>query len=183
MENQFDISQLFYDTFGYASGAFKFDTKTPEDQYADLGSPFYKKDATGREYFLPVKLGDDKVDYDLPYTVISIRGKKTIVDTPMVEREGSVKEFISMEDYSITIRGFFINHFGQFPQDDITTFRDWWIKNKALKISNVLTDIFLTGKQKVVIVDMDIPETTGTTNVRPFTIELTSDLELELEKT
>jgi hypothetical protein len=182
MDNLFNISQLFQDTFGYSSVAFKFDQAPTPATQSSLGVPYYKKDSVGREYFLPVTLGDGNTTFDLPYTVISIRGRKTIIDTPMVEREGSVKEFISMEDYSISIRGFFINHIGQFPEADIKTFRDWWVKNKALKITNALTSIFLTGSQKVVIRELDIPEVTGSINVRPFSIDLSSDLELELEK-
>lgn len=178
MNNYFDLKKMFRDSFGYeAPSDYEFTDKATEPKTSSLGSPMYDKDSKGREYYLPVKIED----FYLPYPVVSIRGRKTIVDTPMVERDGSVKEFISMEDYSITIRGFIVddNHF--FPEDKIIKLRDLWERKEALKINNALTNIFLKGGQKVVIVDMDIPEVIGSKGVRPYTLELVSDLELEIE--
>jgi Domain of unknown function (DUF6046) len=177
MASIFQIEKVFEDAFGYKPKAFEFTKKTPEDTYADLGSPFYAKDVMGRNYYLPITLGG----VALPYGVMSIRCRKTIVETPMVERDGSVREYISMDDYTLSIRGVVVNHFGQYPQDDLTILRDLWIQKKPLQIRSVLSDIYLKGNQKVVITNFEIPEYGGTKHVRSFAMELVEDKELTLE--
>jgi Domain of unknown function (DUF6046) len=177
MVNIFQIEKIFEDAFGIKPKAFEFAKKTAEDAYADLGSPFYAKDVMGRNYYLPIKLGG----VDIPYGVMSIRCRKTIIETPMVERDGCVREMISMDDYTLSIRGVMVNKFGQYPQDDMTNLRNLWIQKTPLQIRSVLSDIFLTGNQKVVITNFEIPEYGGTKHVRAFAMELVEDKELELE--
>jgi Domain of unknown function (DUF6046) len=175
--NIFEIEKLFNEAFGYNSKAFEFAKKVPNAQYAKLGSAYYAKDAKGREYYLPVMLGG----VQLPYPVISIRSSKTIVDTPMVERDGSVYEGISMDDYMITIRGVMVGANNSFPEDDITKLKELWEKKESVQIRNVLTDIFLKGENKVIIKSLELGEMGGTKHVRSYQMELVSDMELELE--
>jgi hypothetical protein len=177
MANLFEIEKLFNEAFGYKSEAFEVDKKTAVGKYASLGSPFFAKDAKGRDYYLPVMLGG----IQLPYPVISIRSSKTIVETPMVERSGSVYEGISMDDYSITIRGVLVNTLDIFPEKDVIQLRDLWKRNESIQIRNVLTDIFLEGNQHVIIKSFDIPEMGGTKHVRAYQMELVSDMDLILE--
>lgn len=57
MSVELSFSELFSQKFGYESTAFQFD-ETPNTfsrvQHGNLGSPYYKIDQLGREYFLPV---------------------------------------------------------------------------------------------------------------------------------
>lgn len=177
MNNYFDLKRMFSENFGYEPPSdYEFVAKEVEAQNSLLGAPLYDM-AQGRSYYLPVKLNN----IYLPYPVVSIRGSKTIVETPMVELDGTVKEFISMDDYSITIRGIIVSDNHLFPEEKITELRDLWLLKKAVPINNALTAIFLDGDQKVVIKSFDLPEVVGVKGARPYVMELVSDRELELE--
>ena len=138
-------------------------------------TPFTDLDR-GREYFLPVYLGG----VQLPLPLIRIQGRKNIVETAMVNREGTVKELISTDDFRISIRGLCVGMNNQWPEDDITALQKLYAKNKSHSIACVLTDIFLLkpkreGSDKVVINDLEILETRGFKNVVGYRMDLTSD--------
>lgn len=177
-----DISTLFQQAFGAAAPPFEIQRPgNTQSAFANtLGSPMYAADANGRYYFLPVKLGG----VQLSYPIVRISGRKTIVETQMVARRGSVKELINIEDYSISIMGLLVGK-NQWPEDGIAQLRDLYERNESLDIENALTDIFLSvpgtgGKDKVVITSLDIPEVRGSETVVGYRIELLSDQELIL---
>lgn len=190
----FDLNKLYQQTFGTTpkikftapqsenttSDKLQFDIK-PEDanQYSKLGTPYYEKvegDVLGREFFLPVTIDGLK----LPYCVIRISCKKTIVETALVNRRGTVKELINAEDYNIKLRGFLIGDNDQLPDEGITQLKDLFEKNESVVFRNALSDIFLTGDDKVVIKAIDFPEVKGVKNVRPFELDIVSDSEFTL---
>lgn len=164
------------------------------------GSPYYANDALGQEYFLPVTLtyadnstvsqqdssliGGDTLGilnkWNLPYPVISITSKKTIIETPLTERRGTVKELINIQDYEIVIKGFIIAAADEFPEKDVTTLRTIYEQNAALSIQCPLTDIFLlrpdrSGSDQAVITELRFPAITGVKHVRPYELHLVSD--------
>lgn len=190
----FDLADLYKQTFGTnakilfkdnttqsgSDNKLKFESKPAEsNQYSKLGTPFYEKvegDALGREFFLPVTLGGLK----LPYCVVRITCKKTIVETALVNRKGTVKELINTEDYNIKLRGFVIGENNELPDQAITDLKDLFEKDESVVLRNALTDIFLTGDDKVVIKSIDFPEVKGVKNVRPFEMDIVSDSEFTL---
>ncbi|KAA6348039.1 hypothetical protein EZS27_004491 [termite gut metagenome] len=90
----------------YKAGGYSYPGQArAEKTHSDLGSVLRKKDAQGRWYFLPVVIEYKGKEYEMPNAAISIRGKKTIVETAMVGRKGTVKELISVNDYEINIAG------------------------------------------------------------------------------
>lgn len=98
----------------------------------------------------------------------------------MVNREGTVKELISTDDFRISIRGLCVGTESQWPEDDITALQKIYAENKSHSIACPLTDIFLIkpkreGSDKVVINDLEIMETRGFKNVVGYRMELTSD--------
>ena len=164
------------------------------------GSAYYGNDANGREYFMPIKVtypddaklnsgdgllvGDNTTgslkDWWLPYPVISITSRKTIIETPLTERRGTVKELINIQDYEIVVKGFIISNTNEFPEADVTTLRDLYEQNIALSIQCPLTDIFLlrpdrSGSDQVVIKELIFPSIAGVKNVRPYELRLVSD--------
>jgi hypothetical protein len=164
------------------------------------GSPYYANDALGREYFLPVTLtypdntplseqdaglvGGNTTGilnkWNLPYPVISVSSRKTILETPVTERRGTVKELINIEDYEIIIKGFIIGATNEFPEKEVTTLRTIYEQNVALSIQCPLTDIFLlrpdrSGSDQVVIKQLSFPALTGVKNIRPYELHLVSD--------
>ncbi len=167
------------------------------------GSPYYAADAPGREYYMPVTVtytdasqgnglitGDGGTTnqgstgalskWDLPYPVISISSRKTIVETPLTGRSGTVKELINIQDYEITIKGFIIANTNEFPEADVTTLRTIYEQNVALSIQCPLTDIFLLrpdrgGSDQVVIRELTFPAINGVKNVRAYQLRMVSD--------
>lgn len=196
-EISFSLADIFEQTFGYKTQAFEpeflrvqGDTTPYRTEQGFLGSPYYSSDALGREYYMPVtiKYLDGSTSnqqgvlkkWDLPYPVISIASRKTIVETPLTERRGTVKELINIQDYEITIRGFIIAKANEFPESEVATLRNIYEQNAALSIQCPLTDIFLlrpdrSGSDQVVIKQLKFPDVTGIKNVRPYELQLVSD--------
>lgn len=201
--NQFDLNQLFFDTWGYAptsikisdpdgsknvripaSGELRVNSNNLVNRKSQAGKygEYYKQDIKGRMVFMPVTLDD----VFLPYTWVSIAGSKRIIETVMTERRGTVNEIIQTEDYRISIKGFFIGHDGQFPVADIEKFRGLWEKNKSISLECIVTDIFLlspehNGNDKVIIKNFDLVGNQGIEHVRGFEMELKTDQIFELE--
>ncbi len=209
-EIAFDLAGLFEQSFGYKTQAFEPEftpvagdsavvrngTNTRTQQGA-TGSPYYGSDANGREYYMPVTLtyADDVTnttatgaavtntvlfDLQLQYPVVSVTSRKTIIETPLTERRGTVKELINIQDYEIVIRGFIIGQSHEFPEDRVAKLRNVYEKNVALSIKCPLTDIFLlrpdrSGSDQVVITQLIFPAVTGVKNVRPYELHLVSD--------
>ena len=121
----FSLHDLFIDQWGYSPGGHFSDLvindkdlvnrKTPTGNYGS----YYDTDSEGREVFMPVTLGDQF----LPYVWLNIKASKNIIETPLTERRGSVKELISIDDYRIGIKGFVIGHDGAFPEKDVENLR------------------------------------------------------------
>lgn len=213
-EISISLGDAFAEAFGYRTSAFEPEfTKVPSGSSIDpavprrkeygtaASAPLYGKDIFGREYYLPVTMkyttstptgvGTDTVDiaesWDLPYPVISVRCKKTIVETPLTERRGTVKELINIMDYDITIRGLIVGKTNEFPEEAVTKLRSLFEQNTAIEMHNGITDIFLmrkdrSGSDMVVIKDLSFPEVKGIKNVRPYELVLVSDEAFSLEE-
>jgi len=143
----------------------------------------------GKEIWLPVTFtglnpdvfGTDKLL--LPYSVIKITGKKTVVKTPLAERKGTVKELYNIDDYAISIKGFVIDEDKRvWPEKDLTTLKKLWELNEAIQLDNALTNIFLDKDTRVVIESIDFPEVEGgKKHIRPFSMSIESDSVFTLE--
>lgn len=208
MQISLSIAQLFSDVFGYNSTAFEpnfndvigsREKDLNRREEGNNGAPYYALDANGREYYLPVTLsyteftatgvGDDTVaevkKVVLPYPVISIRSRKTIIETPLTERRGSVKEVINMQDYEIMIRGFIINKTNEYPEDGVKKIQQLYEYDGPVHIQNAVTDIFLLntkrgGSDEVIVTDLSFPEYAGVKNVKPYQMTLLSDAPFNL---
>lgn len=162
------------------SGAeYEYDGETAgEKTNTDLGSLLRKKDVTGRYYFLPVVLEHKGKEYEIPNAVISFTGKKSIVETAMVGRKGSVKELISMDDYEISIQGIALAE--DFPEEALSELNELYNINEAVTLKCALTDIFLADEDRVVIRSMDISDMKGQESFLVFKMDLVTDCGFEL---
>ena len=195
----FNLADLFEQTFGYKTSAFApefapvagehMSTRTEQGFH---GSPYYAQDQLGVEYFMPVTLtySDTNAEtessptllkkWNLPFPVASITSRKTIVETSLTERRGTVKELINIQDYEIVIKGFIIGNNDEFPENDVTALRTIYEQNTALSIQCPLTDTFLlrpdrSGSDQVVIQAIKFPAITGVKNVRAYELHMLSD--------
>ena len=142
-----------------------------------------------REIWLPTKFIELDAtsfpdgEFYLPFCAVKITGKKTIVKTPMAERQGTVKELYSIDDYVITLKGFFIDINNRiWPEDDLQALKKVYETNAAITIENALVDTILGKETQVVMVSFELPEVEGgRKHVRPFNIQLESDSIFTLE--
>ena len=157
-----------------------------------MGSPYYATDGASREYFMPVTLsyydqsgGGQLVEWALPYPVIAVSSKKTIVETPLTERRGTVKEYINVQDYEIVVKGFIINEGNEFPEQKVTMLRRIYEQQAPVSVKCPLTDIFLlrpdrSGSDQVVLSELKLPGVTGVKNVWPYELHMISDAPFNL---
>jgi hypothetical protein len=192
---QFDLSQIFREAFGYEppTDASKINIPKAADrkEQSKLGQPFYKTDLSGREFFLPVIINNILI----PFAVLGMTWKKTIVSTSMPERGGSVKELISIDDYSFNLKGILVNETNDFPDDGVMELFDLFAGPKtrgtSVTMRSVLSDIVLSGESnpkkddpdghKVVIKEVNWPAVSGVEHAKPFEMQLESDMIFDLE--
>lgn len=178
MEVSYPISSIFESIWGYSPANFDISFQP----LTTTGAINYFGDKTslyGTSYFLPVKLGG----VELMHPIIKITSKKTIVETPLVNRTGSVKELISTDDYKINIKGVIIREDNVFPEAEIRSLREIYLRDEALSINNALISLFLQENENVVITDLTMPETKGGVyNVRAYELNLVSDKSFKLIK-
>ncbi len=160
----------------YTAEAYEFASTAPVRQELVKGTQLYKQDWRGRWYFMPVTING----VEIPNAVISITGKKNIVETSMVGRKGSVKELISIDDYKITVAGFIQSTDGTYPEAGITQIRELFNVNESVEFISVLTDLVLDEGDKVVLTDIEWLSTPGIEDGQAIRIECITDKEFEL---
>ena len=204
----FNIEKAFYQTFGLpletefkidkrnvnpqkeTNSQFKIPNAVAQSDSAKLGSKFFATDVHGRYYFLPVTIYYNDIQthkdfsYDLPFPVIGTDAGKDIIETSLVERNGSVKEIINTNDIIISIKGFIVDPNNNYPEDDVRElFETVFLPNQTVKIRSALTDIFLKDNEfSVVVKKLRFPPVTGVIGAKPYEIDLVSDAIFDLEK-
>ena len=182
-----NLIQLFQDTHGYSprAAAFEFTQALPSERYSKYGIPLYGIAPDGREYFLPTTINGE----DIGFNLISITGKKKIIETDLTERRGTVKEIISIQDYTIDIKGLIIgSHDNDFMtvEKKMGVIRTLFDLNESVELVNALTDIVLISagqkRDKIVIESLSFPETKGVKHVRGYAMTMISDSVFELEE-
>ena len=160
------------------------------EQGTSAGSDYYRTDGVlGREYFMPVIItyptgalqnnngvvqpNGQTATISLPFPIVSIKGRRKIIDTPLTERTGTVQEYINSEGYEIRIRGFIIAATNDYPEATVVQMRKLIESTFPVSIACPKTDIFLirpgsSGSDQVVLYDYDFPDLKGVKNVQPY---------------
>lgn len=144
------------------------------------GAPL-RKLKSGIWYFMPVAFEHKGKRWEFDEAVVSISGKKTIVETPMTGRKGSVKELISIDDYEIKLVGVLENPSGDYPEQEMQELVRLWEVNEAVKMSCALTDYFLKEDDSVVIKTFEPITVEGQEDIQAFNMTLVSDSPFELQ--
>ncbi|MBC7399849.1 MAG: hypothetical protein H7289_07865 [Mucilaginibacter sp.] len=192
----FDVAQILQTLYGFKpivipglpaapanTNEFIIDTsKLPKRRVrTNQGSPIYGlQDMIGRQVFLPLTIVANGVDYDFPFTVIGIKCKKILIETPMIERSASVIEEIGVDAYRISVKGFLVDPLNDFPDNQLYKLKEMFECKTTVKIKSALVDIFLGGNDQVVISNLDVPEKPKVIGVRDFSFELIQDGVLDL---
>ena len=142
----------------------------------ETGASLWKSAGNGY-VFMPCTLGG----IELWNPIMRVTGRKTIIETSLVERKGSVKEIINQDDYVINIRGVIKTTDGSWPDKEVKMLKELFERNESLDIISALTAIMLEGNEHVVITNLTLPEQQGRTESVIYELELTSDQAFELE--
>ncbi|MBN2814983.1 MAG: hypothetical protein JXQ80_12950 [Bacteroidales bacterium] len=140
-----------------------------------------RKVKNGIWYFMPVSFTHKGKRWEFDEAVVSITGKKTIVETPMVGRKGSVKELISVDDYDIKLVAVLESTNGDYPEQEMQELVRLWEINEAIKMSCALTDYFLKEDDSVMIKTIEPITVEGQEDIQAFNMTLVSDSPFELE--
>lgn len=152
MANEFDIKRATLNAFGYVGLPFpklELDGLVPD--LNQIGRAIAGKNAIGKPLFMDCTIDGVRLPNE---PLITITGKKTIIETILVgsERSGTVKEFITTNDYNIKIEGVCINPgVKEYPQDQVESIINLVNKNEALDFKNEIADLF--GVNRIVIKD------------------------------
>lgn len=163
--NEYQISQVTTQDIEYYKS--KLGTPVLVDVYFPGGS--YTDNDGNIQYFDEVRLET---------VLVTINQTKNIVKTPVQGRNGTIKEYIAMGDYSVSINGIITGPNGHYPVEDVIPLKNILTAPIALKVVSwylQLWDIDL-----IVIDDFDIAQEEGGYSYQPFTITASSDQDIDL---
>ncbi len=117
----------------------------------------------------------------LPHPIVSVSIEKIIIETPMTERRGTVKELVGIKDCEINIRGYMIGPNKELPEEQMALLRDVFVAGNTVGIRSVITDIYLADLGFTAVVrSFRLPEMPGTRGVRQYELKLVSDAPFSL---
>ena len=197
--NEFDLVDIFKSVWGYTAAPFLFsvqnkvekkifgrDSESSEYSFSEpserrnvnlFGENFYGINNNGNEVFLPITLEDSfGKKLQLQNTVSSMVCKKTIVETALVGRQGTVKEEISVDDWEINVKGIIISPDLDYPDVQVAELNQWFLSGESFKIINARTSLvfadkdaaskgLISGDEKVVFKSLKFPEVKGYKNM------------------
>ena len=142
-----------------------------------LGTPIFD-----RLIFLAEGTGIGNIDLKIDEVILSVDQVKNIVRTPIQGRDGTVKEYISMDDYTISVSGILVDDLNPHrqPVEKIDLLRQFCELNAQFKVASKFLDLF--GITSVVVESYRIAQNTGNRQV-PFRLELLQDEDIELQLT
>ena len=119
---------------------------------------------------------------ELLSVLMSVNQSKTIIKTAIQGRPGTVKEYISDGDYSISINGAL---FGEsqdiYPEDQLIELLEVLKAPVAIKVESEFLSYF--DIDEIVIENYDCDQKKGSRNAQPFKITALSDTPIELRNT
>lgn len=111
---------------------------------------------------------------------ITVNQAKNIVKTSINGRSGTIKEFITHDDYSIEVNATMQELSGGFPADQIDVFKRLADVEESVPIeSKILNELF--GIDRVVIEKFSVSPVSGFSNAS-LSISMISDVEFDLRK-
>ncbi len=200
---QYNIAQLLKDAFGVVG--FRSPSDIPRNTpfyvtgYNEI-PPIEITETTAKSYLgtpiiMPVSfdavtwtqiINGEKKERSLPQitlppaTLIDFTQPVIIEKTRIAGRNGSVKEYINLDDWSIRIRGIIVNgDSDELPEAEIKQIRD--LKNCPVGIPILNRMAELLDIKNVMVEEVDFPALEGYPGAQPFTLNLVSDEPFELK--
>jgi hypothetical protein len=111
--------------------------------------------------------------------LITVNQSKNITKTDIQGRDGTVKEYIGMGDYVITINGIITGNNGHYPIDEVKDLKKMLDANIAISVvSWYLQNLDVS---LIVITDFEIPQEMGGYSYQKFSISALSDTPQEIQ--
>ncbi|MEM8506239.1 MAG: DUF6046 domain-containing protein [Bacteroidota bacterium] len=174
MAIEFNIREQVLSTFDYVGlpfPAFSFQ-EVDLPNLGRLGRALLNKDILGRPFFDTLKIGD----YEFPNEpLLTISNRNIIQETIVVgsERKGTVKEFITADDYSIKVEGVLLGR-KEYPAIDADGLVRLCESRVSLPVENDILNL-LFGVQEVVINSYGFPPMKGQPYSQAYYILLSSN--------
>ena len=150
--------------------------------YAENGAVLRRYDMLGNYYFMPVVFAAGGREYEIDCALVSVQLKKTVVETALAGRRGTVKELINTQDLKISVNGCLISEDkGFWPESRINDLWELFQVNDAVSLKCALTDCFFGEEDKVVITDLSFPSPNQVEDVVPVSLQCVSDQVFELK--
>lgn len=159
-------------------------------QKSTKGQSFNKVGVYGQDIWFPIEFRGSKLEAGkiipivLPIDIctVSVNLVSTIVNTPVVERKGTVTEIVNIDDYKFTIRGFLIGKNRQVPEQQILDLIALKESTQEKTLHGGYPELFLDESCRIVISELEFPEVQGQNHwIRPFSITCKSDFISDLE--
>jgi hypothetical protein len=115
----------------------------------------------------------------LATVLITVSQPKRIVKTEIQGRNGTVKEYIGMDDWQITINGILTGPNGIYPVEDMSDLRD--ILKAPITLPVVSRYLQMMEIFNIVVQDYTLDQEPGGFSKQNFTINAISDLPVELQ--
>jgi len=112
-------------------------------------------------------------------TIITISLATNVIKTSIQGRDGTVKEYIGLEDYIIEVEGAIVSpYLNVFPEDDVKKLIDWLTRPEQVEVASDF--LLLGGITNIVVTDRKISQKLGSRNEVPFSFSAISDRSEEI---
>ncbi|WP_298307277.1 DUF6046 domain-containing protein [Flavobacterium sp.] len=145
--------------------------------YSQKGIAYNKIGSYGQDIWFPIQFwkSNNKV-IELEACTVAVSLNKTIIQTVVSERQGTVQERFNTDDYKFSIKGFLIGKDRFFPEDQIQILKDLWQTTEPVQLHGGYPEVFLDESCRVTILNVDFPDAQGKAMwIRPFTMSCISD--------
>ena len=115
---------------------------------------------------------------ELKSALISVSQAKTIVRTQVQGRDGTVKEFIGMDDYNIRIEGVIAGDNGTIPQTEIDDLKA--VLDAPISLDIICPYLNTKGIFQATVLSYELPQVEGGLFFQRYTIDLVSDYPFQL---
>lgn len=125
--------------------------------------------------------GVQKVFDGLVYeaVLLNVSQAKKIIKTEIQGRDGTVKEYIGMDDYQVTINGIITGPNGRYPLEEVRSLKD--MLDAPIPIEVACTFLQNLDVHTLVIENYEFPRQEGGYSYQQFSITAASDIPQELK--
>jgi len=118
----------------------------------------------------------DSITYEA--VLLNVSQAKKIIKTEIQGRDGTVKEYIGMDDYQVTINGIITGPNGKYPYEDVRALKD--LLDAPIPIVVICQFLQNLDVHTIVIENYELPRQEGGYSYQQFSITAISDVPQEL---